>query len=1104
MARTGVKNSAADFGSTFDLSCVFDTAFTITSVNRAFSEFYAPDGRNIVGSSFLDLLPGPQRDVMSERIESIAPEAPSVTVRNCIFRTDGTVQWLEWTSRGSFDQQGKAVSYASSARDISGIVQLEELLTIQRDLAMSVYSSRSMDESFEAVLNFLLMITPVDSGGIYIVDEADESLRLVCHRGLTREFVREIEHYGKDTPQHRLVMKGEAHYDEYRKIGLPDSPVKDSENLLAVGIIPVLHDGRIVSALNIASHYAEFFSDPVKTAVETIASRIGYILHEIRVREMIATQQTNLLSLFNSIDDMVFILDGDGAVIDVNRSAVRKLGYTLAEFSGMSVLSLHPPERIDEVRSVVERMMQGAETTCQIPLQSNAGAHIPVETVVTRGMWNGRPALFGISRDQSERMALERELARSNERFELALRGGNLGTWDWDIPSGRVAFNERWAEMLGYRVDEIEPNITVWESLMHPDDSQPVMEALQAHLSGRTPIYQTAHRLKTRSGIWKWVLDTGRVVERDGSGAPLRAAGTHLDMTERIESALRLEFREQFQNIIMTLSTDFINLESDEIDEGINRALRAIGSFLKAHRSYVFLFRDGGNEMDNTHEWCAQGVTPQKENLQGLPVDIFPWWMERLRGWETIAIPDVGQLPPEAGAERRILEEQGIVSLVVVPILHGAELMGFAGFDSVDERRVWEREGVSLLRTVGELIAVVLKRKRYESEIKEAREEAERASRAKSEFLANMSHEIRTPMNAVIGISKLLRDKNAGNMTDRQREGLGLIHESGVRLLALIDDLLDLSKIEAGKMPVTSSPFSLAALIDEIGRIALSLIGQKGVAFVTEVLPGEDLVVADLDKVRQVMINLAGNAVKYTDSGSVTVRAGVAGGRLSCSVSDTGIGIPDEYMPHLFEPFTQADASATKRHGGTGLGLSLTKRFIDLMGGEIGIESIPGVGTEVRFSIPSGSREDGPAGETCGSVPEMKGTEAVGKSTILIIDDDRSARETLRMMLEDDYSLVIAGDGKTGIDLCTRSSPDLVLLDLMMPGMDGFEVLEALRKEPGTRSLPVVAVTARAMSHERERILQCGFDGYVTKPVDSDVLKSAITRAIHATQGGDR
>ena len=1072
-----------------DLICRFTPDFTVIFANKAFRARYAMG----MAPGSVPHLPVGDRDVLA----GLTPLEPSTTCRREYHAEDGASGWLEWIHHASFDSAGRPVRYQSIGKDVTELVRLETILTIQRDLAIALHGPYTVSESFDIVLQALMKIPPIDSGGIYTLDEKNDSIRLVSHRGLSEAFIDEVSEFKSGTSQYRIIMDGSPVYREYADLAGDATPLRRTEGIRAIGVIPVQHEGRVIAALNIASHESNLFPVSVRNAIETIVAQIGNILHEIRYREQIFIQERNLVSLFNSIDDCVFVLDAAGVIVEVNSAVLKTLGYAREELVGRDILLVHPPDRRDEARDVIASMLRKDASTCRIPLCEKDGTLVPVETVVAHGSWNGVPAIFGISRNLSDRMNLQRKLDQTNERYALALQGGNLGAWDWNIPTGDVVFDERWTAMLGYELDEIEPTLASWERLLHPDDRPQVEEALRDHLSGRTPIYQTVQRLRTKSGEWRWILDTGKVVEWDDAGAPLRAAGTHLDITERIESSLSLEFRERLEGVIMTLSTDFINLDSEEIDAGIDRSMRAIGTLLNADRAYVFLFSDDGSRMSNTHEWCAPGVVSQRDSLQDLVAGDFPWSIGRLRGWETVAVRDVHELPPEAAAERESFERQGIMSLVLVPIIHGDELMGFAGFDSVAEHRIWEREAISLIRTVGELIAVVLKRKRYEREIRESRAEAERANHAKSEFLANMSHEIRTPMNAVIGISKLLMEKNAGNLTAKQLEGLRLVYESGVRLLAIIDDLLDLSKVEAGKAVVRPVVFSLQGLVDEIVALTRTLVADKPVRVVNAIDGAADDIIADSDKVRQILVNLVGNAAKYTDSGEIRIAGAVRDGILECSVSDTGIGIEEGFLPHAFEPFTQADISPSKRYAGTGLGLALCKRYSDLMGGDISIASRPGAGTTVSFRIPVSRPGDHIVSSDGAATPVRGGAPVRDRPHILIIDDDASARATLRLMLEDAYEIEVASNGSEGVGRFFARRPDAVLLDIMMPEMNGFEVFDRIRSgTKGGPTVPILAVTARAMAHEIARILAHGFTECITKPVDNTLLHATLSRVL--------
>ncbi len=430
--------------------------------------------------------------------------------------------------------------------------QVENLLIMQRDLALSLHGSSTTREAYEKILDMLMRIDPIDSGGVYELDTENRSLHLAAHRGLLPETVRQVENYSKDQEQYRLIMKGDVLYrDDIGSNPLPEF-FRIKDRIKTLGVIPVAHEGSIIAALNIASHGADYFPDTVKAAVESVAAQMGGVIRNIRYREQIFEQQKNLLSLFNTIDDMVFILDNSGNILGINEAVTKKLGYSIDELRSRSVLEVHPAELREEAAVVVGRMISGEEKVCHIPVQSREGRRLPVETKITPGSWSGTPAIFGITRDVSERILLEKKVRETSERLELALRGGNLGTWDWNIVTGEVVFNQRWAEMLGYTLDELEPHVNTWEKIVHPDDMPEISRVLDRHLAGFTPIYRSEHRVRAKDGSWKWILDTGMVSQRSEEGAPLRAVGIHLDITESkaAEEKLReISIRDPLTNI---------------------------------------------------------------------------------------------------------------------------------------------------------------------------------------------------------------------------------------------------------------------------------------------------------------------------------------------------------------------------------------------------------------------------------------------------------------------------------------------------------------------------------------------------------------------------
>jgi signal transduction histidine kinase/CheY-like chemotaxis protein len=379
----------------------------------------------------------------------------------------------------------------------------------------------------------------------------------------------------------------------------------------------------------------------------------------------------------------------------------------------------------------------------------------------------------------------------------------------------------------------------------------------------------------------------------------------------------------------------------------------------------------------------------------------------------------------------------------------------------------------------------ITNRKNYEKTLTAARDQAEAMSRTKSTFLANMSHELRTPLNAIIGYSEILREDAAAKDDKEPIEDLQRIESAGRHLLGLINNILDLSKIEAGKMDVFIEEIHIQALFREVLSIVKPLADKN--ENVVEVICPADIGTfrSDQTKVKQCLLNLLSNANKFTSKGTLILMAAREdNSRVSFRVSDTGVGMTKEQLGRLFEAFSQADASTTKRFGGTGLGLAITRHFCTMLGGGVTVESSPGKGSTFTIILPD--QGDAPA---IGQAPVVA-PAADGRATVLVVDDDATVRSLLTKTLEKEgYRVILASNGVEALSLARQHRPQAITLDVLMPQMDGWRALKELKADAALRDIPVIMVT---VLNERGMAIPLGAADFMTKPVDRQRLTALL------------
>jgi signal transduction histidine kinase/CheY-like chemotaxis protein len=456
-----------------------------------------------------------------------------------------------------------------------------------------------------------------------------------------------------------------------------------------------------------------------------------------------------------------------------------------------------------------------------------------------------------------------------------------------------------------------------------------------------------------------------------------------------------------------------------------------------------------------------------------------------------VQIPDLEAMP--ASPVLDILLRAGYRALLVVPLLGPG---GIIGVLVVRRKAPGEFPGhaVDLLQTFAAQSVLAIQNANLFAEVEEKGRQLEMASQHKSQFLANMSHELRTPLNAIIGLTEMMYTNAARFGTEKATEPLRRVNRAGTHLLGLINQVLDLSKIEAGKLELNPEAVNVAPLIDEVVGTARQLAEQNKNRLVLEVQENLGRLTVDPMRLRQILLNLLSNACKFTKQGEVKLRVRKVGDGLEWmefAVADTGIGMTPEQQARLFEEFTQADSSTARQYGGTGLGLAITRKLARMMGGDVAVTSKPGKGSVFTVRLP-GSADTLARGST-----GADGSRPPGGDCVLVIDDDATARELIADHLAaEGFQVVAAAGGLEGLKLAKELRPTVITLDVMMPDLDGWSVLAALRQDDELAEIPVIMVT---IVDEHRRGIALGAAGYLTKPIDRERLQRLVGRFLAST-----
>ncbi|MCP1611885.1 PAS domain S-box-containing protein [Azospirillum lipoferum] len=716
---------------------------------------------------------------------------------------------------------------------------------------------------------------------------------------------------------------------------------------------------------------------------------------------------------------------------------------------------VHPDDqpRIGEIIDTARRERGEYDAEFRILPPSGETRWAVARGVVTDSTPERSLTLIGVTWDTTDAKRAEEKLRLSEERFRSLVEATAAIVWN---TSGAGRFDSpqpSWSSFTGQTFEELTG--TGWVEAIHPDDRPHTAEAWRAARTGRT-IYKAEHRLRRYDGVYRDML-VRAVPLLDAAGTVQEWVGVHTDITTRRRAEEALRETEERYRLAAQATNDAIwdwNLSADRIHW--NEAVRT-------------LFGYGADATETSASWWMDHIHPDDQDHVVTGIH---------------AVIDGGGT--RWNDEYRFRRADG-------------------SYASILDRGFVLRSPIGQpLRMIGAMQDISV-RKRVEEELEAARLAAEEANRAKSLFIANMSHELRTPLSAVIGYTEMLEEELADLGVDSMLPDLEKIEANARHLLNLINGVLDISKIEAGKMEVHGEDADIADLTREVAATVEALVSKKGNRLAVEVADGLGAMHTDVVKVRQCLFNLLSNAAKFTENGTITLSVERATPHpqnaddatptdmVVFRVIDTGIGMTPDQVRRLFERFMQADSSTTRRFGGTGLGLAITKAFADMLGGEIAVDTASGKGTSFTLRLPADLRHGrlpGAADADPLRVEEVTPSQAA-RETILIIDDEQAMRELLaRFLHREGFGVALAADGQTGLSIARQIRPRAILLDVMMPRTDGWSVLSVLKAEPDLADIPVIIISSR---REKGLALSLGAADYFTKPVDWQRLHRVLS-----------
>jgi PAS domain S-box-containing protein len=831
-------------------------------------------------------------------------------------------------------------------------------------------------------------------------------------------------------------------------------------------LAPLLSTIEVLAGLSNSSQPVSLLPVTRQDEIGGLIDGFNGLLTTIKAREDALRESENRFRSYFNLPLVGFAVTSlQKGWIDVNDRLCEMVGYTREELASLTWADItHPDDIADDITQfnlVLAGVSEGYSLDKRFIRKDGSIIDVALSVRCVRKPDRTIDYFAALVQDTSERKLIEEALVRSKERLRAIVEGTTDAVFLKDTNGRYQLANDATLKYLGKSRDEV---IGYDDSELFPPDDAKLIMTRDRKVLEAGQLFSVEEEVTIADGRRAAFFSViGPIRDRDGRVTSL--FGISRDITERKRVLENLRLSEERYRFSL------------EVTGQIGWSCRPDG------------------QVEDAPMWRQYtGQSLEEARGFGWMDAIHPDDRESANKAVSIAVAQKSAY----STEYRLRRADGVYrDFMVRGILlfnaDGSSKEWVGTCIDITERKAIERELAEYRDDLESLV------KTRTEELAAAKQVAESANLAKSAFLANMSHEIRTPMNAIIGMANILK---RGHLPPKQVEQLGKINTAGQHLLAIINDILDLSKIEAGKFVLENAPVLPDSLVANVRSILLERAKEKHLDLLIDVEPSFPELFGDSTRLQQALLNYATNAVKFTEQGTVTLRCykqeeTADALRVRFEVQDTGVGVSAEALPRIFTAFEQADNSMTRKYGGTGLGLAITRRIAELMGGDVGVESTPGAGSTFWFTARLSKQPNSPA-----VVPQVQSANAEAViverfrgTRILVADDEPVNREVAQLLLTEAELVVdTAADGREAINLASATPYAAIFMDMQMPNVDGLEATRRIRELPGHRDTPVIAITGNAFAEDRDRCISAGMNDFLIKPFDLDGLFATLLR----------